>query len=298
MFEKILLPLDGSEVAELVLPYAAELAGRMGSELILFHVSEHGHLHHERMDQIYLDRLAENAFSGVGAGQSGAQIKLRTIMEAGEPAEDICKFVERNGISLIMITSVAATGLRIGKTLGSVADHVCRTVSVPVMIVRPQYIERTRDQLRVINRILLPLDGSDASKEALPVTTELAGKLKVPLTLFQMAHVVRPYADITHSDLYIDYAKVTEDEVKIIRDEMSELEKDLRDQGLDVAYAVTTGSDAADEIIKMGETTYVDLVVMATHGRSGLRRWALGSVAEKVLRHGDRPLLLVHVKAK
>ena len=105
----------------------------------------------------------------------------------------------------------------------------------------------------MINRILLPLDGSDLSKLALPVGEELAGKLKVSITLFQMAHKIRPYYDGCGNSGYIDYAQLNEDEEKRVRAEMIALEKELREKGLNVTSVVTSGFDAADEIIETGK---------------------------------------------
>ena len=79
--------------------------------------------------------------------------------------------------------------------------------------------------------------------------------------------------------------------------EMKKLEKGLKQKGLDVTSVVITGLDAAYEIIEMCKQTGADLVVMSTHGRTGLGRWVFGNVTEKVLRHGETPLLLVHAGA-
>jgi nucleotide-binding universal stress UspA family protein len=90
---------------------------------------------------------------------------------------------------------------------------------------------------------------------------------------------------------------LSEDEEKRVRAEMIVLEKELREKGLTVTQNVISGFDAADEIIEVGKKVGADLVVMSTHGRSGLGRWVIGSVAEKVLRHGEIPLLLVNARA-
>jgi len=75
------------------------------------------------------------------------------------------------------------------------------------------------------------------------------------------------------------------------------LEQELKTKGLNVTNIVTSGSDAANEIIELCKKSGIDLVVMSTHGRSGLGRWVFGNVAEKILRHGETPLLLIHARA-
>ena len=80
---------------------------------------------------------------------------------------------------------------------------------------------------------------------------------------------------------FIDYTKLSEDEEKRVRAEMIALEKELREKGLTVTHSVTSGFDAADEIIEVGKKIGADLVVMSTHGRSGLRRWVLAALLKK-----------------
>jgi len=296
MFERILLPLDGSEIAEIAIPYGEELARRLGSEVILYHTHGPEHQQQQHMHQMYLDRLAETVQHNIRKGMpKGTEVKVTTKVEAGEPTENICNLVDKNKIDLIIMTAVSASGLEISKMLGSVTDHVCRTVPVPVMLIRPQGIERTEGKKRLINRILIPSDGSELSRLALPVGEEFAAKLKVPVTLFQMVHVVYPYGG--EPAPFVDYEKLTEDEEKRVRTEIIELEKELREKNLTVTHSVARGTDAAHEILEAGKKVGADLVVMSTHGRSGLRRWVLGSVTEKVLRHGEIPLLLVNVRA-
>jgi nucleotide-binding universal stress UspA family protein len=298
MFEKILLPLDGSELSELTIPYAEELAGKLGSEVILYHVHGREHTSQEHMHLMYLERVSEIMQRNIQNGQPARRdVKITTIVEAGEPTENICQLVETNNIDLIIMTAVSTSGFKIGKMLGSVTDHVCQTVSIPVMLIRPQNLIPTDRKFHLISHILIPLDGSDLSKLALSPGEELAAKLKIAVTLFQMATTVRLYSDVSGSSTYIDYTKVNDDEKKHAIAEMSSLEKELKEKGLNVTNVVISGSDAATEIIELCKRTGIDLVVMSTHGRSGLGRWVFGNVAEKVLRHGETPLLLIHARA-
>lgn len=298
MFKKILLPLDGSELAEITLPYGEELARRLGSEVTLLHVPGQEHQpEYEHIHQIYLDRLAETVRANIKSGQPKAkEVKVTTKVESGDPAESICRLVDENKIDLIIMTAVSVSGLKIGKMLGSVTDHVCRTVPIPVMLIRPQ-AKQTAGKEQLINHIFIPLDGSALSKMALPIGEELAAKLKVGATLFQMANKVRIYADDSGASAYIDYAKLDEDEKRRVGAEMIALEKEVKKKGIDVTSVVTSGYNAAEDIIEIVKKTDADLMVMSTHGRSGLGRWVFGSVAEKILRHGEIPLLLINARA-
>ena len=311
MFERILLPLDGSEMAEAAIPYGEELAGRLGSEIILYHVYGHEHRHQKHMPQVYLDQLADTIRQHVNKGrEKGTEVKVTTEIEAGEPTENICNLVNKNNVDLIIMTAVSASGLKIGKMLGSVTDHLCRTVPIPVLLIRPQDLTRIESKKQLINRILIPLDGSELSKLALPVGEELASRLKVKITLFQMAALLRVYDygygmgyntyDSSYSqkyNVYADYAKLEEEERNRVASEMASLDKELKERGLDVSYSITSGVDATNEIIKAGKESGADLTIMSTHGRSGIDRWILGSVTEKILRYGEMPLLLVNARA-
>ena len=308
MFERILLPLDGSELAETAIPYGEELAGRLGSEIILYHVYGHEHKHQQRMPQVYLDRLADTIRQNTK--NKGIEVKVTTEIEAGEPTENICNLVNKNKVDLIIMTAVSASGLKIGKMLGSVTDHLCRTVPIPVLLLRPQDRQVIESKKQLINRILIPLDGSELSKLSLPIGEELASRLKVKITLFQMAALLRVYDygygmgyntyDSSYSskyNVYADYAKLEEEERNRVNNEMVALDKELKEKGFDVNYSITSGADATNEIIKAGKDSGADLTIMSTHGRSGIDRWILGSVTEKILRYGEMPLLLVNARA-
>ena len=297
MFERILLPLDGSELSEMTLPYGEELANKLGSEVILYHVHGHEHSNQEHMHQMYLERVAEIIQRNIrNRRPNGADVQITTKVEAGEAVESICNLVGKNKIDLIIMTAVNASGLKVGKMLGSVTDHVCQTVPIPVMLIRTQSLGQIDHTRPLINRLMIPLDGSELSKLALPIGEELAAKLNVGVTLFQMANIIRLYSDVSGTSAYIDYTKVNEDEKNRAISEMTVLEKDLKEDGLNVTNIVTSGTDAANEIIELCKKIGIDLVVMSTHGRSGLGRWVFGNVAEKVLRHGETPLLLVHAR--
>jgi nucleotide-binding universal stress UspA family protein len=299
MFERILLPLDGSEFSEISIPYGEELAGKLGSEVILYHVPGHENSQQEHMHQMYLTRLAENMEHNIKMNQlKGTKVKVTTMVEAGLPTSNICNFVDKNRVDLIIMAAVSASGLNIGKMMGSVTDQVCQTVPIPVMLIRPQSIKQSDKKNQLINHVLIPLDGSELSKLALPIGEELATKLKVSTTLFQMATTISINKGEVGANVYADYLKLDEDEKNRVCSEMIALEKGLKKKGLDVTNVVTFGFDAAYEIIEICKKIGIDMVVMSTRGRSGfIGRWVFGSVAEKVLRYGETPLLLVHARA-
>jgi nucleotide-binding universal stress UspA family protein len=94
-----------------------------------------------------------------------------------------------------------------------------------------------------------------------------------------------------------NYASANEAEESRVLAELMTVEEELKENGITVGHRITSGIDAAKEIIQISKDVDANLIVMSTHGRSGLNRWMMGSVAEKVLRYGDVPLLLVNARA-
>jgi nucleotide-binding universal stress UspA family protein len=309
MFDRILLPLDISEMPEIVVPYAEELAGKFASEIILYYVRAKDHKELKNLTLDYLDRVAETIKQHI-RNKEKKEITITTKIAEGEPAQSICELVNKNKIDLIIMPSVNASGLKIRKMLGSVTDHVCHTVPIPILLIKPQHAQLTRKE-KLFNNILIPLDGSELSKLSLPVGEEVAVKLKIPIVLFEMALMGYPsanssymygsdYVKINDRDEQViesNYAQANEAEESRVRSELIALEKELKEKGLSVDHRITSGIDAAKEIAQTSKEVGADLIVMSTHGRSGFDRWMMGSVAEKVLRYGEIPLLLVNARA-
>jgi nucleotide-binding universal stress UspA family protein len=148
-------------------------------------------------------------------------------------------------------------------------------------------------------RILVPLDGSKLAEAALPYIEELISKLpkepKVEVTLFQVVSSLTHFIVAGEAGVQVPYTEQEMEQIK--KRAMDYLEKageGLRKRGAVVEVRVSTG-DPADEIYNAATEINADLVAMSTHGRSGLSRWAFGSVASKVLRGGNKPVLMVRV---
>ncbi len=146
-------------------------------------------------------------------------------------------------------------------------------------------------------RILVPLDGSEVGEAALPYVEELVSKLSsaagVEVTLFQVVSSLSHYVVAGEATARIPY---TEQEMEQIKenavDYLNKAGEGLRSRGAMVEIKVGIGS-AAEEIIKAADESNADLIAMSTHGRSGIGRWAFGSVTDRVLRGGNKPVLMV-----
>ena len=147
-------------------------------------------------------------------------------------------------------------------------------------------------------KMLVPLDGSKVGEAALPIVEELVAKLspalKVEVTLFQVVSSLSHYIVAGEATARIPY---TERELKVVKqkagDYLDEAGEALRSKGAIVKTKVSVGGDAAEGINKAADEIGASLVAMSTHGRSGISRWAFGSVTDKVLRGGKYPVLMV-----
>jgi nucleotide-binding universal stress UspA family protein len=294
MFEKILLPLDGSELAEQAIPYVRDLAGQLGAEVYLIHACPPEHKEYLRMHQLYLNNIAENLRQRIKENwQPSGDPKIQAEVILDDPIKVIFDYVKQNSINIVALTSHGNSGLR-AWAMGSMADKVVRGVGVPTLLIRIKEGRIIPEKKGLIQKILLPLDTSDASKIAVPYATHLAKKLKASITLFSMVQTIyNHYINSTGYSIGTNLDSVDAGTKKFTDDYLQGIEDEIRKAGVEVSHTSLVSVDAAYEILEMEKKMQPDLVVMATRGRSNIARWALGSVAEKILREGDRPILMV-----
>ena len=286
MFNRILVPLDGSNLAELALPYVEELVRAFNSEVILVSVCEPAESQYRHMHQLYIEKLTELVKSYV---KVGSRVKVKQVIIDGEPAEEIINYAEKNEISLIIMTSHGRSGI-MPWVMGSVANKVTCRISIPVLLIRARVPYPEKEGL--FNKILMPLDGSDVGEAALPYITELTKKVTTEVSLLQ---VIAPGQHV-HTVGGLDYVRFTEQQVEAMKaDAKQYLEKvvnKLAGTRGTIRCEVRIG-DTAQELIKFADETNTRLVAISTHGRSGIRQWIFGSVAYKILEAGNIPVLLV-----
>lgn len=289
MFEKILVPLDGSELSEQALPMAEELAGRLGSKIFVLQVSESTESGLYHMQELYVNQIAQRVTNMVKKYRP--DVMVEPVIIIGSPAEEIIKFIERNNIGLVVMGTHGRSGIT-RWAVGSVASKVVRGTRTPVLMIRTTGT-KPPEKKRLLSKVLVPLDGSEVGEAALPFVAELASKLDIEVVLFQ---VVAMAYHVYSSGEIVSQVPYTEQEMEPIRRSvrayLERVAEKLRGEGLKVATETKTGV-AAEGIIKAADDLKVDLVAMSTHGRSGVSRWIFGSVAARVLHQGTTPLLLV-----
>ena len=297
MYEKILVPLDGSQLAEVALPYAEEIAAKLGAHLILLSVVESTEAQNYHNHQIYIQQKTEDAKYGAERyleKWGGKAVKIESAFLVGYPAEEIVDYADKEGIGLIVIATHGRSGIR-RWSLGSVADKVVRSATQPVAIIRAKDTRPDVREKDMLNKILVPLDGSKESEDVIPYIEEFTSKLKAEVILL---HVLERAQHIWAGNVEATLIPYTEKEMEPLKANtvgyLEKVGKLFRDKGITTSFEVRVGTPA-EEIVNLADEISVDLVAMTTHGRSGVSRWYFGSVADKVLHTGNTPLLFVRV---
>ncbi len=298
MYKKMLVPLDGSELAEVVFSYTKELAGRLGVEVILLNVYGPQQRDLIPMRHAYIERAADNIRHRPQRVQlSEGTLEARGELAAGNPAEEILRYADENGIDFILMATHGRSGIR-RWAMGSVAYRVLRASKVPVWLVRAGVPEKIIHDKLSTRKILVPLDGSELAELVLPHVEVLAKQGDVELVDVVLLRVCDP--QVISSDypdgMSLSWEEHMEQEAARYKVEskqyLSGVEKRLRDSGIKVRSQTLVGR-VADEIVDYVSRSPVSLIAMATHGRSGISRWAYGSVTEKVLLGVSTPIFLV-----
>jgi nucleotide-binding universal stress UspA family protein len=282
MIGTVIVPLDGSELAEQVLPYARAIAEKSNVPLQFVRVVAEDDPASEREEaRTYLRQQAEAI---------GDRVQISVRM--GDPGEQIVKAAEEANNPLIVMATHGRTGLR-RIFSGSVAQHVVRESGAPVFLVRRETKER---QDSLVGTVAVPLDGSVYSEAALPYAKEMARDFDADLLLVRVAETSQVYGMLTPEPVGVASAEaINELTAQLIQEAQEYLEKTaaaLRQEGFNVKTETLEGFPA-DQLLALERTVPVNLIVMATRGRSGLGRIVFGSVAERVLQNGTTPILMI-----
>jgi nucleotide-binding universal stress UspA family protein len=297
MYRALLVPLDGSDFAEDAIPLASVLAAKLDAEVHFAHVIRPAYDFNFKMPQddfawkekiwdgatAYLeDRADEVRSEGVSA--------LTAVLEGRVPAA-LGTYSEEQEIDLTVLTTHGSGGVR-RWWLGSVADALLRGGKTDLLLVRPW--DDTEDRERSVSRferILVPLDGSDTGEAALGRTLDLAAQFGASVKLVRV--VPKP---IELRSIYgghgLELSGHTHDvQVQEARDYLNEVAGRYPDTPLEAE--VVESDSAADGVVEVVRGWDADLIGLSSHGRTGIERAFLGSVADKIIRATTRPVLVV-----
>ena len=305
MYKKVLVPLDTSELSEMALPYAEELAVKLGSELVLLHVGTLADGPDTAGHNIYLNKITAATEAKIKKSRSllpGATVKVTSALLGSpslitNPPEEIIDYADKENVSLIVMATHGRTGIS-RWALGSTANKVARAAKCSILLIRCAAKPTGKASLE---KLLVTLDGSKPSEAVLPYIEALAPKLKSRVNLLHVVELLYHIYPFAEGMGYYGAAGVvrvpySEEEMKPARDVAEKYMKGVNDKlaskGVKTSYEIRIGPPA-EEIIKAEGETKPDMVVMSTHGHSGFGRFEHGSIADKVLHAGTTPLLLV-----
>ncbi len=305
MFKHLLVPLDGSPLAESVLPPAAYLAQALGARVTLIHVIEQdapAEVHHQRHltqpDEAcrYLEEIAARAFP--------ASVTVETHVHTSEVKDVARSIVDHSGElqpDLIVMCSHGSSGLR-DRLFGSIAQQIISAVretplsDVPVFLVRPG--KRALNRPYKLSKLLIPLDGQADHEQGLPVAADLAQACQAALHLAMVVPTVGALrGEQAASSRLLPGATVAMLEMAEIggQEYLQSLLPGLQGRGLAATGEVARGDPVAT-VAKIAEQAGANLIVLGTHGKAGTDAFWSGSFAPRISSKTSIPLLLVPVR--
>ena len=298
MFTQMLIPLDGSKTAEKVLPYARFVAGALKLPVELLAVVDIVEMatHITAARASHLDSVIEDSvrhsqqyLRGIAGTFPGAN--ARCTVEKGKPEQVIIETAAADQGMFITMATHGRSGIN-RWLLGSIAEKVLRGTTNPLLLVRATE-EAKAESVASLKSIVVPLDGSELAEGVLPAVAELAKTLKLAVVLFRAYNI--PSSAYAGDEGY--YAINYDEMLTAMRDEAVDyLEKKteaVKKMGIANVSSVAKEGFAADEIISLSRQSPDNLIAMSTHGRSGVKRWVLGSVTETIVRHSADPVLVI-----
>jgi len=311
VYKLILACVDGSAFAEQVVPTAVSLAERAGATLELVLVREPmpawaavpdlgpTEVQARQAEERYLADLADRI-------RGTSKVPLETSLLEPLTTSQMSAFAVRQGLTgdllnrpvaaaIALHASARQAGLVVLGThgrgafsrfwLGSVADEVARSVSMPVLLLRPE--PGAAPAPATLRHLLVPLDRSPLAEAALAAAAALAKLTGAKLTLFHAVEMVSPFPDQPAPGGVAEYWRASGAAY------LAEQAERLRAEGLTVEYTAAVSAGPAEAITGAAAQVGADAIAMATHGARGVRRLLLGSVADRVVRSTQLPVLLV-----
>jgi len=324
MYKHIMVPLDGSTLAEAVLPFV-ELLAKAGSAKVTFVTvgepplgdmppgqqgyrdqteyavgppAESAHPQHTA----YLDQMVERiiAYGKVYLNHIARRMQSKGVETAvevllGRPADQIVDYAQEHGVDLVAMSTHGRGGLARWR-YGSVANELRHRLQQPFLLVRStaessQASVAAREPLFL--QVVVPLDGSPLAEQALPHAKELAAHLGLEIHLVRV--VSQPMPAYMGPDAVEYYYDLDADLVRTAINYLQSIESRLTQEGIRVTSRIFHGY-AADNIVDYAKGLGQNLICMTTHGRTGLGRVFLGSVADKVLQEAVTSVLMVRAK--
>ena len=327
LFRRIVVPLDGTDEAEGILPYVCEIAGKAGIPLLLHSVVDpdaiefptstakppmqtpvqsgsSGQLAYELRPSrpieesrfMYKDQVeagliatAENRIEEIASRLRDEGVDAEVRVTLGKPAEEILKVADEGGCGIISMSTHGRNPI-VRSILGSVTDRVVHSSTLPILTIAPGKADRHQERVEAaLASVIAPLDGSELAERALPYAEELARSLSLKVILTRVVTYQYPVYAISG---YANLPNLTDELVWEATTYLEGVARGLKRKGLEVRHRVLRGVPT-HELLHLAHQTPKDIIVMTTHGRSGLSRWMMGSVTEAMIRASGDPVLVI-----
>ena len=301
MFDHILVPLDGSQLAECVLPHVVAIARSFDAEITLIRILEKNQTGVSSQLFDLLNWQIKKTKATVYLEETKARFKecdiqVKVITLEGLVTEAITEYAKNEGMKLIILSSHGSHGLT-QWGISSITQKIIQSAPTSVLIVRAHQQDIPAGELSAVplyRRILVPLDGSQRAEFVLPIITQIT---RVHKPQIHLAHVVQTpemarqmplvKEDIDLSDLVV--ARNLEE----ARHYLEQVESRLESQGIIVKTHLITSDHTAAALHQIVEQEHIDLVTLSAHGYSGKHQWPYGSVVHNFIQYGKAPLLIV-----
>jgi nucleotide-binding universal stress UspA family protein len=288
-FNKILVPLDGSELAEAALNPALAFAEAQSAEVVLLRVVVPLAI---KLDPDLYQRVIDNGqkvaktyLDSIRARSPYSSARLKGDIVVGKAAKSIIDYSQENEIDLIVMSSHGRSGIS-RWVYGSVADRVLYHATCPTAVIHPQ----VETEPFTHKRIMVPLDGSLLAERALKPALKLAQAVSAELVLLRVTFMpLIPPGPIPGWPGTEVVMNEDEQEAKAY---LQRVRDSLPDSPIQLRVHISASS-VAESIIDMADELQVDLIVMSSHGRSGIGRWVFGSETEKTLRGAHCATLVI-----
>jgi len=284
MYTEILVPLDGSPLAEEVLPYAQLLATTFQIPIELLCIVDPETVNADMIGGLESAWAESSSYlEGIARSLTG-RLPVKCTIEKGDPATNIVAAAAARTNPLIAMSTHGRSGVQ-RWLLGSVAEKTVQGTTHPLLLVRARR-KQTHGNAGSLRKLLVPLDGSLVAEQVLPHVSHLAKTMGLEIVLLRAYEVhVRG-----HSPRMRQIRETVKEAAQMYLDEKA---GQLRADGVASVSCRVERGDAAARIVRMARELPDNFIAMGTHGRSGVSRWVLGSVTSRIVRHSSDPVLVI-----
>lgn len=286
MFDRALIPFDGSTQFDTILPSVTRFARGLHMPLVLASVLAPGPtatLEQRRQE-------ADGHLQEIVARLTGAGVEATAVVAVGRPVQEMVRLVAQEGCNLLLLLPRGEVAQAWG-ALGSITEKVLQASPVPILTMPSPAAAPDQSEGAPITTVIVPLDGSSLAEMALPYTEELAQQLPADVILTRAVSASSAYIGVMMDAPFLDRRalEATDDEAA---DYLERVAEKLRAEGFAV-QAQLLRSQPAPGIVALAQQTPHSLIALTTHGRSALARWFIGSVAEEVVETAATPVLVI-----